>query len=344
MRSPGRTAAAAVLAPMPSKPLVLAALLVILAAVALADDTSLTLLGRAWPDDSHARVSDLGRGVGLVFTPDLSVPGNCRFYESLGFACFQDADWNRVLGDIRTYNIFHPAHVIRTLILETHGTNGNGLKLQTSYDPNADRSYISVGALQERLEPDGIESIIVSACNSGRLLRPSIYKAIDRYNGDRLFLPATRGIFDASADFDPARSHVTIITPAASHIETSLAASMHELAPVTQRLLERAARSRGIAPPQQFAVSDMMMEIILRDTRLALTDGRYVEQVSEAVQPVDASEALFRSFKTYLNSLAAREAPTLASATSPKKSASATASHKKSASSAKRAPRVMTAP
>ncbi len=329
---------------MPGKPLVLASLLIIIAAVAIADDTSLTLLGRAWPDDPHARVSDLGRGVGLVFTPDLSVPGNCRFYEALGFACFQDADWNRVLVDIRAYNISHPDHVVRTLILETHGTNGNGLKLQTSYDPAADRSYISVGALQERLEPDGIESIIVTACNSGRLLRPSIYKAIDPKNGDRLFLPATRGIFDASPDFDPTRSHVAIITPAASRIETSLAANVHELAPVTRRLLERAARARGIAPPQQFAVSDLMMEIILRDPNLALTGARYVEHFSGAIQPVDASEALFRSFKTYLDSLAAREAPMLASATSRKNSAPATASSQKSASSPKRAPRAMTAP
>ena len=84
-------------------------------------------------DRGPVAFTNTGRGVGVVFSPDLSVPGNCRFYESLGFACFQNADWNRVLTDIRIYNLFHEDDGIRTLILETHGTNGNGLKLQTSY-------------------------------------------------------------------------------------------------------------------------------------------------------------------------------------------------------------------
>lgn len=297
------------------KTLGLAFVFFIAATAVVADDTAELLLARAWPADPRVRVSELGRGIGLVFTPDLSVPGNCRFYESLGFACFQDADWTRVLGDIRTYNIFHPDRVIRTLVLETHGTNGNGLKLQTGYAPDADRSYISVGALQERLEPDGVESIIISACNSGRLLRPSIYNTIDRNNGDRLFLPATRGVVDATPDFDPSRSGVTIITPAASHIETSLAANVRELAPVTRRLLEKAAHQRDIQPPQQFAISDMLMEIILRHPRLALSTTGYVEKLSGEIQPVDVSEALFRSFKSRLNALAARETPRLTSTT-----------------------------
>src|SRR6267142_1475789 len=92
--------------------------------------SSQTLLARAWPFDPQAKVSDIGRGVGLVFSPDLSVDGNCRFYQSLGFACFQDADWTRVLAGIHDYNIQHPERRLRTLVFETHGTNGNGLKLQ----------------------------------------------------------------------------------------------------------------------------------------------------------------------------------------------------------------------
>ena len=111
------------------KSIVIASFFLLTAFVAAANDFSEPLLARAWPADPSARVGDLGRGIGLVFTPDLSVPGNCRFYEALGFACFQDADWNRVLGDVRAYNIFHPDRVVRTLVLETHGTNGNGLKL-----------------------------------------------------------------------------------------------------------------------------------------------------------------------------------------------------------------------
>src|SRR5438045_3050963 len=206
--------------------------LVLAASAAMADEATSVLVARAMPYDPYARLSEIGHGVGIVFTPDLSVPGNCRFYASLGFACFEDADWTNVLDDIRLHNIFHPENRIRTLILETHGTNGNGLKVQRSYAPNADRSYISVGALQERLEPDGIRYIIISACNSGRLLRPSIYRALDPNPGDKLFLPATCGIVGASNSFDGSRSRVTIITPASSHIETSLAGKVRELAPV----------------------------------------------------------------------------------------------------------------
>src|SRR5712692_2707062 len=212
--------------------LTLLALLLTAATAALADDVTSLLVARAWPYNPYARLSEIGRGVGIVFTPDLSVAGNCRFYESLGFACFEDADWTRVLDDIRLHNIFHPENRVRTLILETHGTNGNGLKLQRSYDPNADRSYVSVGALQERLEPDGVRYIIISACNSGRLLRPSIYRSLDPHPGDKLFLAPTCGIVGAGAGFDPARSRITIITPGQSHIETSLAGSLRELAPV----------------------------------------------------------------------------------------------------------------
>src|SRR5436305_11457100 len=123
----------------------LAALLFLIAPrpASAVDNSSLRLLDHAWPDVASRRVSEIGRGVGVVFSPDLSVAGNCRFYESLGFACFQDADWEKVLDDVHRHNVLYPERRIFTLILETHGTNGNGLKLQTSYDADAARSYIS---------------------------------------------------------------------------------------------------------------------------------------------------------------------------------------------------------
>src|ERR1700737_1018061 len=102
---------------------------------ASADHDGLRLLGPAGPDAPVASVSEIGRGVGVVFSPDLSVSGNCRFYQALGFACFQDADWTRVIDQIHQHNIAHPDRHIYTLVLETHGTNGNGLKLQKSYSP-----------------------------------------------------------------------------------------------------------------------------------------------------------------------------------------------------------------
>src|SRR6476659_7718358 len=80
-----------------------------------ADHEGLRLLGTAWPDVTPPRVSDIGRGVGVVFSPDLSVSGNCRFYQALGFACFQDADWTRVIDQIHAWNIAHPDSRIYTL-------------------------------------------------------------------------------------------------------------------------------------------------------------------------------------------------------------------------------------
>jgi hypothetical protein len=278
---------------------------------ASADLTTDVLLARAWPRDPAPGLADLGRGVGIVFTPDLSVPGNCRFYESLGFACFQDTDWSRVLGAIRRFNQTHPDTPLRTLILETHGTNGNGLKLQAGKAPNAERSYISVGALQEQLEPEGVRYLILSACNSGRLLRPMIYRSLDPNPGDKLFLPPTCGIFNASANFNPRRSRMVIMTPSESHIETSLAANVRELAPVARRLLAASAKQRGIKPPTQFAISDMLMQIITRDPRLGLTARGYVDEMSAEVRPAEVSETLYDTFVAYLNALAAREAPVI---------------------------------
>src|ERR1043166_5256144 len=275
------------------------ALIVLLLAATSAfalDDSSLHLLNQAWPDVKSMRVNDIGRGVGVVFSPDLSVAGNCRFYQALGFACFQNASWEDVLEQIHTHNVLYPEHRIATLVLETHGTNGNGLKLQESYDPNGRRSYISVGALQERLEPEGIYFVIISACNSGRLLRPDIYNQLDPNNGDKLFLPATKGIVNASPDFVAARSAVLLITPQSSHIETTLVGQISELSPAARRAITASAKSLGITPPKEFAVSDMMTAMLTRDRQLELTAGSYVDELSRAAAPVDRSEQLFAKF------------------------------------------------
>jgi len=276
---------------------------------AVADNSSLRLLDRAWPDVASQQVSEIGRGVGVVFSPDLSVADNCRFYESLGFACFQDADWEKVLDAVHRHNVLYPERRIFTLILETHGTNGNGLKLQTSYDPNASRSYISAGALQQRLEPEGIYYVIISACNSGRLLRPAIYNQLDPNNGDKLFLPATNGIVNASPDFVASRSAVMLITPESSHIETTLVGKIAELSPSARRAITLSAKSLGIVPPAEFAVSDMMTAMLTRDSHLQLSSGSYVDELSRAAAPVDRSEQLFAKFVRYVNAVAAKQYP-----------------------------------
>jgi hypothetical protein len=267
-----------------------------------------TLLTRAWPTAPVASLEELGTGVGIVFTPDLSVEDNCRFYEALGFACFASADWLSVLGDIHAYNADHPGRRIRTLILETHGTNGNGLKLQAGKKPEDDRSYIAVAALQEILEPVGVRYIILSACNSARLLRPEIYRKLNRDPGDKLFLPPTRGILDATDDFDPKRNHVTVITPATSQIETTLVGGLRELAPATRDAITEAATKRGITLPKQFAISEMLIRMLTRDPALVLRTGTHVEELSKVQTEPSASEQLFKAFIAHLDLVAARNA------------------------------------
>ncbi|HET7435798.1 MAG TPA: hypothetical protein VFN10_13900 [Thermoanaerobaculia bacterium] len=272
------------------------AFVVAVSLAAHADDRTSLLLARAWPADDTRSLGELGHGVGVVFTPDLSVPNNCRFYQALGFACFESADWTQILSDIRSFNIEHPERPIQTLVLETHGTNGNGLKVQRGKHDDDERSYISAGALQERLEIDGIRYIILSACNSGRLLRPAIYANLDPNNGDRLFLPATCGIVGATPRFNPQRSRVTLITPGSSHIETTLVGSLSELAPETRKALQASAKEQGIALPKRFAISEMLIRILTRDPQLDLRTGYHADEFSAEMSSAEASEKLFAAF------------------------------------------------
>lgn len=274
-----------------------------------ADRTTASLLARSWPAAPYASLADIGAGVGIVFSPDLSVPNNCRFYEALGFACFDSPDWLEILSGIHAFNMDNPGRRIRTLILETHGTNGHGLKVQTGKEPKDPRSYVSVGALQEMLEPVGVRYIVISACNSGRLLRPEIYLRLNRDPGDKLFLPATRGIIDATDSFDPRATRVEIITPGNSHIETTLVGSVRELAPTTRDVLAATAKTRELKLPKQFAVSEMLIQMLLRDPRLRLKAGEasYVVELSKVQTSPEASEQLFDAFVAHLNFVAARD-------------------------------------
>lgn len=287
---------------------ILFALLLITASLH-AERTSV-LLARAWPAAPSAGIENIGAGVGIVFSPDLSVRGNCRFYQALGFACFDSADWLEILSGIHAHNIDHPERRIRTLILETHGTNGHGLKVQTGKNAKDPRSYISVGALQEWLEPVGVRHIVISACNSGRLLRPEIYRKLNRDNGDELFLPATRGIIDASDLFDPKRTDITVITPGSSQIETTLVGKVSELAPSTRKAIEAAAKERGVTLPRQFAVSEMFIKMLTRDASLELRTGAWVEELSKVQTSPHASERIFDAFLAHLNDVAAKEGAT----------------------------------
>lgn len=286
-------------------------LILLLASTAFAGDRTESLLARAWPAAPFASLDNIGTGIGIVFSPDLTVPGNCRFYTALGFACFESADWLQIVGDIHSWNMNHPSNRIRTLILETHGTNGNGLRVQKGKKPNDDRSYISVGALQEWVEPVGVRNIMISACNSGRLLRPEIYLKLNRDPGDPLFLPPTLGVIDATDSFDPSRTRVTVITPVSSHIENTLVGGVRELAPATRKALAAAAKEHDITLPKQFAVSEILIMMILRDPKLQLQSGAdYTEVLSKEQTSVATSERLFKAFVDHMNYIAARDGKT----------------------------------
>ena len=283
-------------------------LAVLLSCPAWAADRTDVLLAKAWPAAPYAALEEIGTGVGVVFTPDLSVPGNCDFYTALGFACFESPDWLQILSEIQAWNLDHPGRRIRTLVLETHGTNGNGLKVQTGKKATDARSYVSVGALQEMLEPVGVRHLVLSACNSGRLLRPEIYLKLNRTPGDPLFLPATLGILDATSGFNPRRTSINVLTPGASHIENTLVGSLRELAPETRQALEDSARKRGVPLPKQFAVSEILIQMLIRDPGLELRSGAHVDELSKEQTSTDTSERLFAEFVTHLNSIAARDA------------------------------------
>ncbi|HEX6160798.1 MAG TPA: hypothetical protein VF111_11570 [Thermoanaerobaculia bacterium] len=238
----------------------------------------------------------LGRGVAIVFSPDLSLQNNCAFYQRLGFVCYATPSWEEVVDDIRRRNASaSPEEAISTVILEAHGTMGNGLKLQTSSARNAPRSYASVGALRERLGAAGVRDAILAACNSRRLLRPAIHDRLDR---ERLHLPATLGIMDAAGQ-TTAGTGPRILARADSHIEGVSEARTDELSPPTLRALGLAEDA-----PMTFVVSDIFVQLVTAHPLLDLREATPINRL-KLVRPQDAyAEDLFTRFVDHLHRLA----------------------------------------
>ncbi|HUP65429.1 MAG TPA: hypothetical protein VM557_09125 [Thermoanaerobaculia bacterium] len=239
------------------------------------------------------RIAEIGRGTAIVFTPDLAAPGNRLFYESLGFLYIEECEWERVVAALESHEVKHPHQPIEAVILETHGTNGHGLKLQNSKDPEAPRSYISIGALAERLDRLAIDRAYVSACNAGRLFRPRIFRALDPKPGDPLFLPPTLGIINASEEFDPARSRVEIFRRGSSHLETLLHGFIRELGSETRRRIQTPDETT-------FAVSTMLIPLLTEDPKLELTSNGWVEARSRHDFSAAEGEALFQTLVAWL--------------------------------------------
>jgi hypothetical protein len=260
----------------------------------------------------------------VIFSPDFAQPGNREFYEKLGFFYIQDPSWSNALSLIIARNYWHPEDQIETIILETHGTNGNGLKLQSGPFPKSPRSYISIGGLQEKLDGLGVKLCVIGACNSGRLFRPEIYKTLNPRPGDRLFLPATLGIINASAKYDPTKSKMVVVRRAESEIETTSDGDTSELSPVTRALLRLEPKlAGGAARPVSFAVSNLLVQMLIHDPRLKFTSEGYENEKSRNDLTEDESDELFGRFVAFIDDVAAREyqfahavPPTTAPATS----------------------------
>jgi hypothetical protein len=251
------------------------------------------------------RLADIGRGKAIIFSPDIAPSGNREFYQSLGFLYIEEASWQRALNRIIARNYWHPDDPVQTIFLETHGTNGNGLKLQAGPSRTDGRSYISIAALQEKLEGLGVKLCVIAACNSGRLFRPGTYKSIKAQPRDRLFLPATLGIINASPTFDPRLSKIVMVRREESRIETTSEGKVSELSPVARKV--SGLESRGSAHPRRFVVSNLLIQMFLHDPRLKLAYGGYANERSKSDLSEAESEALFLRFIEHVNTVAERE-------------------------------------
>lgn len=260
----------------------------------------LMVLLLAWATAAGAQestaLSSVGRGIAVVFSPDLSVATNCEVYERLGFVCYQTPSWETVVEDIRCRNASSsPEHAISIVIVETHGTNGNGLKLQASSAAGAFRSYAAVGALHERLGTAGVQYCVLSACNSRRLLRPAIYHTLDP-RSDRLFLPATLGIMNARREAP--ESSLRFLTRADSHVESLSLANTNELSKATKRALGLTGE------PLPFVLSDLLAQLITADPALDLRVATPVEKLERSTPEDAVAETLFARFVEHLDRLA----------------------------------------
>lgn len=254
------------------------------------------------------RLSDIGRGKAIIFSPDVAPAGNREFYQALGFLYIEEASWQRALNRIIARNYWHPDDPVQAIFLETHGTNGDGLKLQSGPSRIDGRSYISIAALQEKLEGLGIKLCVIAACNSGRLFRPGTYKTVEPQPRDSLFLPATFGIINATSKFDPRLSQIVMARRRESRIETTSEGKISELSPIARKVsgLDNLRERRDSVRAPRFVVSNLLIQMLLHDPRLKLAYGGYASERSKKDLSAAESEALFQRFIEYLNTVAER--------------------------------------
>jgi hypothetical protein len=261
----------------------------------------------AHPDrfESAARLKKLGERRAIVFSPDFAASGNRQLYEGLGFVYLESADWRWVLKEIMRVNRSRTDGSIREIFFETHGSNGNGLKLQWSQLRSAPRSYISLGALQEHLAAAGVDRAILGACNTGRLYRPEIYRKLDMSVKDPTVLPATLGVVNASPKFNPSTSPVELIRRTDSRLEQTSEGQYRELPASVRRALDLPASTKP------YTVSNMFIQTIMKDDRLQVTSRGYVRKISKDTESEPDNEAIFQSFLKFLDDIASDRPPSI---------------------------------
>jgi hypothetical protein len=255
--------------------------------------------------ESAARLKKLGERRAIVFSTDFAASGNRQFYEGLGFVYLESADWRWVLKEIMRVNRSRTEGSIREIFFETHGSNGNGLKLQRSQLRSAPRSYISLGALQERLAAAGVERAILGACNTGRLYRPEIYRKLNMSVKDPTVLPATLGVINASPGFNPSTSAVELVRRTDSRLEQTSEGQYQELPASVRRALGLPASTKP------FTVSNMFIQTIVKDDRLRVTSTGYVRNISKATESEPDNEVIFQGFLKFLDDLASDRGPSI---------------------------------
>lgn len=244
------------------------------------------------------QLSNIGRRKAIIFSPDLSEPGNREFYRALGFVYFEDPDWRSVLRQIRQHNETNPDNPIETLLIQSHGTNGDALKLQKGNQPDALRSYIAPAALQERLEGTGVRVCLLAACNAGRLFRPENYYMVRKDEGNRLFEPATLGMINASPNFDPAQATLTFARRAESRIEVINECRLAELSPAARAQF---AQQGGLGPATRIAIPEMLIQLLLADNSLHLVSSGYEVDRSGAETREGERERLIQRFLRFVD-------------------------------------------
>jgi hypothetical protein len=82
---------------------------------------------------------------------------------------------------------------------------------------------------------------------------------------------------------------------------------LRELAPATREAVTAAAKKRDVKLPKQFAISEMLIQMLVRDPQLQLRTDAHVDELSKVQSPPDASERLFKAFVSHLDFVAARD-------------------------------------